>query len=146
MGLEGADHPVIPQRGSRVQKGLQFPGVVGIVIIDGSPLYLTLKLKPAAGAPEILQPLGNGIAGNPQDQGRSSGGDGVLHVVLSRHLEGDVGHRFFIPHQVEGREPMIPGEIFGMEVAGLQAEGEHALLPLQGLHHIVEGVGVAGDL
>ena len=32
---------------------------------------------------------------------------------------------------------MIPGEIFGMEVAGLQAEGEHALLPLQGFHGIL---------
>ena len=65
MGLEGTDHPLIAQAGRRLQQSLKLSWMVGIVVIDRSTLDHSLILKPAAGPPEIPEPLGNGLAGHP---------------------------------------------------------------------------------
>ena len=59
MGLEGTDHPLIAQAGRRLQQSLKLSWMVGIVVIDRSTLDHSLILKPAAGPPEIPEPLGN---------------------------------------------------------------------------------------
>ena len=65
MGLEGTDHPLIAQAGRRLQQSLKLSWMLGIVVIDRSTLDHSLILKPAAGPPEIPEPLGNGLAGHP---------------------------------------------------------------------------------
>ena len=139
MGLEGTDHPVVPQGFHGGQQGPQLPGVVGIVVIEHRPVVLPFPLKAAARPGKGVEPLLNGGKGHLQLEGGPGGGQGVAHIVDPRDLEGDPAQVLSPVNQVEGAHPLLIGEVRCADVPPLQTEGEHGLFqPLQGVH----GVGV----
>ena len=139
MGLEGTDHPVIPQGFYGGQQGPQLPGVVGVVVIEHCTVVLPFPLKAAARPGKGVEPLLNGGKGHLQLEGGPGGGQGVAHIVDPRDLEGNPAQILSLVNQVEGAHPPLIGEVSSMDVPLLQAEGEYRLFqPLQGVH----GVGV----
>ena len=139
MGLEGADHPLVPQGAGGIQQGLQLAGVVGVVVKDLRPMEAALVLQAAARPPKGVQPLLHRPGGDPQGDGRGGGGQGVFHIVNPRHPQGYMGKGLPPVHHVEGGQAPFPDQTCRVDVPRLQAKGgDGAALPLQGAH----GVGV----
>ena len=114
-------------------------GVVGVVIIEHRAVVLPLVLKAAVSPAEGVQSLSDGVHGDVQLKSGSGGSQGIAHVVDAGHPQGQSGKGLALIDQVKGGQPLVPGEVGGVDIPLLQTEGEHGFVqPLQGVH----GVGV----
>ena len=145
MGLEGADHPLIAHGPGGGQQGVKLCRVMGVVVVHRSAVIAALVLKPAAGAVEVLQAPGDGLAGDTQHIGRGGGGQRVENVVLAGDVQVHMGVQLAVDHHVEAgaavEERHIPGIAVRRPVR--QGEGEHRMTqPCHGLPgSLVVGVG-----
>ncbi|MPM42622.1 hypothetical protein SDC9_89289 [bioreactor metagenome] len=130
MGLEGAYNPFVAQSGGGGEKRPQLPGVVGIVVVDFRAVEASLVLKPAAGAAEGAEPLGNRQSRVTQYDGGGRGGKRVLHIVDAGNPEGDFGKKVVLIIYAEGGKALLPPEVSAVYVSLVETEGEYpARLP-----------------
>lgn len=130
VGLEGTDHPPVSQAPGRGQQGLQFAGVMRVVVIHRRAVELPLVLKPAACSMEVPKAVPDGGEGHPKLEGSTGGGQSVAYIVDAGDTELNAPQLLPSDDQVKGGEPTLPGQSSAVDVPLLQAEGEHGAAPI----------------
>jgi hypothetical protein len=109
VGLKGADYPAVAKPPGGIQKRLEFPGVVGVIVVHLGAAAAALMLKAPAGAPEDRQPLLHRPGGDAQADAGGGGGQGVFHIVYAGDAQLHMGEAFAPVYDVEGGQPPLPG-------------------------------------
>ena len=89
MGLKRQHNAVIPHGPDGGNGGVEFPGMMGIIVIHVCAAVIALEFQAAASPPEGLQTPGHCIAGNPQAPCHGGGSQGVGCIVAAKDVELD---------------------------------------------------------
>ena len=157
MGLEHQDAALIVQPFHRVQQGLQLAGMVGIIVIHIGAVVFALELEAAAGAVEACQTVLHRVGPHAQADGGGGGGQGVLHIVQSGHMQGHIGEALPLEHNVKmgvGAQKLnvfrvdirLPAQTKSHDLAGDALNGGHGAGIVQIGHHIAVLRGAQGKL
>ena len=86
----------------RFQTGLNFAGMMGIIVKQLYAVFFPEKFKPAGHKMIAMKRFGNQSIGNAQLTGHGNGGQGVLYVMTARHGKLNFLHFGTVFHHGKG--------------------------------------------
>lgn len=124
VGLEYAVQPPVGQLPGRSQRGLDFGGMMGIIVENVGAAVVAGLFKAAVGSGKAGKDMGGLLQRDAGMIGHRHGSAGVQHVVPAHDLQLDLRRRLTIVQQGEGIASMVLAE--GHSAPGsalLEAEG-----------------------
>ena len=90
MGLEDTPEGAVGNIGCGAQGGSDLRGVMGVVVDDSDPAHVSLVLKAPVRSPEAIKRIPDDVSVYGQQVRQGSRGQGIVQIVFSGHLQGEL--------------------------------------------------------